>query len=244
MMLGLFTRLAALGTFMLAMGILLGSGWIGTTCLDEWQIGVLGIACGLAVFLSGSQRYALDAYLINRKYKIAGLKIFPYLASGPISKAGLWNRLLILGSIGVFSLTLFTNQHFHGAVFGKLHNKSVSPELELSQPLWDKDTLVFQVHRTEGADVYGSFLIGITLTDATGQTLQHWGMEDLANFQSENIHNYYVSKVKTGAHSLLIPLGARADLRLQLSAKQYRSMASHVILTDISGKTWQLRVNN
>lgn len=38
---GLFTRLMALGVFGLAMGILLGSGWIGTTCLDEWQIGVL-----------------------------------------------------------------------------------------------------------------------------------------------------------------------------------------------------------
>src|SRR5690554_27091 len=41
---GLFTRLMSAGVFGLAMGILLGAGWIGTTCLDEWQIGVLGLA--------------------------------------------------------------------------------------------------------------------------------------------------------------------------------------------------------
>ena len=45
-MLGLFTRLMSVGVIALAMGILLGSGWIGTTCLDEWQIGVLGVAGG------------------------------------------------------------------------------------------------------------------------------------------------------------------------------------------------------
>ncbi|MCH5720365.1 TQO small subunit DoxD [Niabella hibiscisoli] len=44
MILGLFTRLMSIGVMLLALGILLGSGWLGTTCLDEWQIGVLGIA--------------------------------------------------------------------------------------------------------------------------------------------------------------------------------------------------------
>lgn len=48
-MLGLFTRLMSVGVFSLAMGILLGSGWLGTTCLDEWQIGVLGLAGGFTI---------------------------------------------------------------------------------------------------------------------------------------------------------------------------------------------------
>jgi thiosulfate dehydrogenase [quinone] large subunit len=46
-LLGLFTRPASLGVSSLALGILLGAGWLGTTCLDEWQIGVLGVAAGL-----------------------------------------------------------------------------------------------------------------------------------------------------------------------------------------------------
>lgn len=38
-MLGFFTRLMSIGVFSLAFGILLGSGWLGTTCLDEWHLG-------------------------------------------------------------------------------------------------------------------------------------------------------------------------------------------------------------
>ena len=54
LMLGLLTRLASVGVFCLALGILLGSGWLGTTCLDEWQIGILGMCAGLLLFLTGS----------------------------------------------------------------------------------------------------------------------------------------------------------------------------------------------
>ncbi len=56
----------SIGVFSLAMGILLGSGWIGTTCLDEWQIGVLGVAGGFTMFLSGSGKYSID-YLLQKK---------------------------------------------------------------------------------------------------------------------------------------------------------------------------------
>ena len=52
-MLGFFTRLMSIGVFSLATGILLGSGWLGTTCLDEWQIGILGATAGFTIFLSG-----------------------------------------------------------------------------------------------------------------------------------------------------------------------------------------------
>jgi len=58
-MLGLFTRIMSIAVFGLAMGILLGSGWIGTTCLDEWQIGSLGIATSFVLFLTGSGQYSL-----------------------------------------------------------------------------------------------------------------------------------------------------------------------------------------
>ena len=59
-MLGFFTRLMSIGVFSLAFGILLGSGWLGTTCLDEWQIGILGVAAGFTIFLSGGGKYSLD----------------------------------------------------------------------------------------------------------------------------------------------------------------------------------------
>ncbi|WP_313566949.1 TQO small subunit DoxD, partial [Empedobacter sp.] len=59
------TRIMSIAVFFLAMGILLGSGWIGTTCLDEWQIGVLGLAGGFTLFQAGSGKISLD-YFFNK----------------------------------------------------------------------------------------------------------------------------------------------------------------------------------
>lgn len=59
---GLGTRLAALGAGLLSWGILLGAGWIGTTCLNEWQIGTAGVAAGLTIFLTGAGRWSLDQW--------------------------------------------------------------------------------------------------------------------------------------------------------------------------------------
>lgn len=73
--LGLFTRIMSIGVFSLAMGILLGSGWLGTTCLDEWQIGVLGIAGGFTLYLTGSSYYSLDNYLINKNLSFTQKKM-------------------------------------------------------------------------------------------------------------------------------------------------------------------------
>lgn len=65
-MLGFFTRLMSIGVFSLATGILLGSGWLGTTCLDEWQIGILGATAGFTIFLSGGGKYSLDYLLLPK----------------------------------------------------------------------------------------------------------------------------------------------------------------------------------
>jgi thiosulfate dehydrogenase [quinone] large subunit len=73
---GLFTRLMSIGVFLLAMGILLGSGWLATTCLDEWQIGLIGIASGLTLFLSGSSYYLLDYDFIKKNHKFVDTKWF------------------------------------------------------------------------------------------------------------------------------------------------------------------------
>src|SRR5690606_11538425 len=106
---GLFTRLMSIGVFGLAMGILLGSGWIGTTCLDEWQIGVLGIATGFVLFLAGSGKYSLDMYLINNHHGITKIRCFAWIGSGclPI-KDHIFPKVVLIGSLLILGLTLMT----------------------------------------------------------------------------------------------------------------------------------------
>lgn len=240
--LGLFTRLMSIGIFSLAMGILLGSGWIGTTCLDEWQIGVLGIAGGFTLFLTGSGSYSLDHYFAKKNFSFTNQKWFKWIGSGvfPIINPKLF---VLTGSLMIFGLTLYTNQYFHGGVWGTLHNKSVKPKVEISNISIKGSALQFEVYRTEGVDVYGSFLIGIQVLNKKGGIVKELNNTDLSKFKKENISNHYVAKVKPGKHSLIIPLGAKADLTLDVSDIITQKDEFHTLkLIDISGIEWTAKI--
>ena len=237
-MLGFFTRLMSIGVFSLAFGILLGSGWLGTTCLDEWQIGILGVSAGFTIFLSGGGKYSLDYLLLP---KLSKNKWLVWLTSGelPLSIKQ-FSKVAISGAVLLFILTLYTNQVFHNGIWGPLHNKSVKPELEISNAKIQEDILTFKVYRIEGADVYGSFLIGITLKDENGKTILQKNGEELARFPLTRIKNDYVAKVAPGKHSLIIPLGSKATLTIRSDVFMDLPKGDYeLILTDISGITWK-----
>ncbi|MFB9056161.1 TQO small subunit DoxD [Mariniflexile ostreae] len=241
MILGIFTRLMSIGVFGLAMGILLGSGWIGTTCLDEWQIGVLGIATGFMLFLTGSGKYSLDNYLIKNNISITKKKWFPWLASGNLPiKDTVFPKFVLVGAILIFGLTLYTNQVFHGGLFGTLHNKSVKPKLEITAGTFNNNQLSFDVYRTEGVDVYGAWIIGIEVKDQQGRVLFNLEHDDLASLNSNQIDNYYIAKVKPGKHSLVIPLGSKAKISLDdIAFGSFPKGSYRLKITDISGASWE-----
>lgn len=235
--LGLFTRLMSIGIFSLALGILLGSGWLGTTCLDEWQIGVLGVAGGFVLFLTGSGDYSFDHYLMRKNKTFTQRKWFQWLGSGrlPLAQPKVF---VLTGSLIIFGLTLYTNQYFHGGVWGTLHNKSVKPKLEISNISHDNSDLKFEVYRTEGADVYGSFLIGIHILDKNGKILKEIDHKELSKLSNQDIKNHYVAKVKPGKHSLVIPLGAKADINIRIDDILRKQEMYTLKLIDVSGIEW------
>ena len=240
-MLGFFTRLMSIGVFSLAFGILLGSGWLGTTCLDEWQIGILGVSAGFTIFLSGGGKYSLDYLLLP---KLSKNKWLVWLTSGelPLSIKQ-FSKVAISGAVLLFILTLYTNQVFHNGIWGPLHNKSVKPELKISNAKIQEEILTFKVYRIEGADVYGSFLIGITLKDENGKTILQKNGEELARFPLTRIKNDYVAKVAPGKHSLIIPLGSKATLTIRSDVFMDLPKSDYeLILTDISGITWKEKI--
>lgn len=233
---GLFTRLMSIGVFCLAMGILLGSGWLGTTCLDEWQIGTLGIAGGFTLFLTGSGVYSLDNLLLKKNHAITQNKWFVFLGSGSLPVKNLRQKVLFV-SVFIFGMTLFTNQYFHGGVYGTLHNKSVKPKVEISNIQHSGSELTFQLFRVEGADVYGSFLIGIEILNEKKEVIKSINQNELAQFPKDKIHNHYVAKIKPGKHSLILPLGAKADLTIDLEETKIEDNY-YLKLIDISGIEW------
>ena len=244
MILGLFTRLMGIGVFGLAMGILLGSGWLGTTCLDEWQIGVLGIATGFTLFLTGSGKYSMDHYLVKREFAFTKRKWFAWLGSGSLPiRENVFPKAVLMGSLFILGMTLMTNQIFHGGLWGPLHNKSVKPKLEITEGTINDDQLSFEVFRTEGADVYGSWVIGIDLLDEHNNRVLGYDQRDLASLPKERISNHYVAKVKPGKHSLVLPLGAKARLNLQGDGLMGLPKGTYTLkITDISGASWDHRI--
>lgn len=243
--LGLFTRIMSVGVFLLAMGILLGSGWLGTTCLDEWQIGVLGLATGFVLFLTGSGKYAIDNYLIKNNYKFTKKKWFAWMGSGllPVNENS-FPKVVLIGAIFILGMTLMTNQIFHGGVWGTLHNKSVKPKLEITDGTIINNNLSFDIYRTEGVDVYGSWVIGIELFDEQKIPIFKLIQDDLASLPKESISNYYIAKIKSGKHSLIVPLGAKARLTLQNDKllNLQKDVVYTIKITDISGSYWEHKI--
>ncbi|WP_027420288.1 TQO small subunit DoxD [Crocinitomix catalasitica] len=244
-MFGFFTRLMSIGVFGLAMGILLGSGWIGTTCLDEWQIGVLGIAAGFVLFLSGSGTYSLDNYFMRKEYGFTRKKWFAWLGSGELPiRQNLLPKVVLIGSLFIFGMTLMTNQVFHGGLWGELHNKSVKPKVEISAAEFANNALTFDVFRTEGVDVYGAWIIDVSLLDEDENVVMQYNQSKLADLQPRNIDNYYVAKVKPGQHSLILPLGAKAKLLFDDATIANLPKGNYTIrMTDISGANWTQSVS-
>lgn len=238
---GLFTRIMSIGVFGLAMGILLGSGWIGTTCLDEWQIGVLGISTGFLLFLTGSGKYSLDNHLMKNNFALTKKKWFAWIGSGDLPiKEKIFPKIVLIGSLTIFGITLMTNQVFHGGLWGTLHNKSVKPKLEITEGRIDNNTLSFDVFRTEGVDVYGSWVIGLELFDEQNKIIIEYMHEDLATLSKESISNYYIAKIKPGKHSLIVPLGAKAKVSLTNETLANLPSGLYTLkMTDISGAYWE-----
>lgn len=228
-MLGAFTRWMSLVVMGLAMGILLSAGWIGTTCLDEWQIGVLGLTGGLTIFLSGGGKYSLDHYLKLDRFD------FPFMDK-------IINAKVIVGSAALMLfITLATNQIFHGGVWGELHNKSVKPKLEITNLVNKADSINFEVMRVEGADVYGSFLYKLEVIDTqTNEVIQSIRGEEWKTAEL-HITNKYIAKIKPHHYSLVIPLGAKATITLP-KLSEFNGPFK-LLLTDINGSSWEIQQN-
>lgn len=237
LMLGLATRGAGLAVAGLAGGILLGAGWLGTTCLDEWQIGLLGIGGGLAIFFAGGGSVSLDAALYRKGIQ---LPMILRWTNEPGFSTPLWiRRAVVPSAIALALLALVTNQVFHGGVYGTLHNKSVRPKVDISSVIVGDDTLTARLYRVEGADVYGSFTIAARMIDETGATVAEWDAAALAAMSPDQFKNYYIAKVAPGKNSLVLPLGAKADVSFRSELLKRLPQGKYSFeLEDISGTIW------
>ncbi|WP_163647552.1 TQO small subunit DoxD [Modicisalibacter sp. 'Wilcox'] len=76
LILGLMTRLAAAGSALLNVALMLIFGWMGYECLDEWTMAALGFAISVSVMIHGADVHSLDHAL--KRDDFAGLFKRPF----------------------------------------------------------------------------------------------------------------------------------------------------------------------
>jgi len=81
------------------------------------------------------------------------------------------------------------------------------------------------------------------LIDENNKTIVKYSQEELAQLNKENIENYYIAKIKPGAHSLIVPLGAKAKINLENAALSRLFTGIYTLkITDISGAHWEHKI--
>ncbi len=233
LLLGFFTRLAAIGATLLSLGILLGSGWLGSTCVDEWQIGIAGIGAGLVIFSLGAGVFSLDyLFLKNTQLK--------FISSGDFNLKEKQIKLLAYSfSFIAMCITLFTYQAFHGGLYGKLFNLSKKPKIEILNPHLEKNgTLRLTLYRTDGPDTYGAFITKIAVINSANKLMEIFE-PNKNNLEKRQINNYYFNKVIPNNYSLVVPLGAKATVSLQSQTGiKLENGIYKVEVIDVSGLKW------
>ena len=85
-------------------------------------------------------------------------------------------------------------------------------------------------------------MIGIQIINEKNEIVKSITAEELSQFPLDKIKNHYVAKVKPGKHSMILPLGAKADITIDISDLKLNN--SHSIkLLDISGIEWIKKID-
>jgi uncharacterized membrane protein YphA (DoxX/SURF4 family) len=241
---GFMSRLAGLVSVLLSAGILAGAGWIGTTCLDEWQIGSILIATGLTIFLSGSSAFSVDGWLLRRYPMVAEKNWFRWLLSGELAPDQRRRLISMTLAVGVLSAgaMLYSYQAFFNGLWGGMHNYSKQPHLLVTDPLVQTDGKVkVRLYRDGGPDTYGAFVVEVRVQDASGKVLERFEADQLAKVPAGSIDQLHkLQPIKTGPYGLVLPLGAGGVVDLEPPTPASLSHGESVTLTiiDVSGAKW------
>ena len=224
---------------------------MGSTCLDEWSIGVSGVACGMTLMMTGSGYFSIDNLFFRDRLYDGNHKALVWFTSGrlPVSDKTLKRIALWFGLIAI-AITLWSYQVMHGGLHGHLYNYSKKPDVEIINASIDsaEKELSFEVFRISGPDTYGAFIILMEIIDNDNNLMwkyefAEYGLEDKKNIGFA-IDNIYISKVRMTKYSLELPLGAKAIVTYHNEAfANIHPGIYYLKLTDISGKSWTQEIN-
>lgn len=197
LMIGLWTRLAAIGSMGLQFVLMIIFGWMGYECLDEWTMAATGFAISVTIFLTGSGSYAIDNWLTK-----------DWVAHWATPKVAM--TLVILSVIITVGFYSFYFGIFHFQKRTSTHNYRIVAESVDGQQ--DIKTLYVNA----GGSSTASYVKSITFTLADGSTVMQ--MPEEINIVRQHFLPWSKSgKVVDGV--LKLRLGSKTDIKIPKTAK-------------------------
>ena len=218
---GLYTRLAALATIGLSVVLMLLFGWQGATCIDEWTMAAANFGIGVTLFLAGGGAYSVDSWLARRNPKLAMRKWFNWIGGAgalPLSETAFKKLALVLFWVTV-GFVVLTYNYYRGSVVTPFHGGPVSPSKHhwsLSQGELKADGAVhFHAYVDAGTPAEPSNVLRASLISAGGQIVEEWDGMLLAHTPKQAFKNDFVyQKIHAGKFGLVGPVGAQAMVEL------------------------------
>jgi len=241
LLLGVFSRLTGVFLISLAVGLMHTAGWLGPTCLDEWQIASLLLVVGVVLTLYGSGGYSLDAFLNRKMTKLSKNRYWQWVTQvDVVSRMKYFHQIAWACTVLTVFYVMGTNQLLHGGVWGKLHNYSTKPNIVISDVELFSDHLSFTAFRDKGPETYGAFVVAIQLKNRDGKLIQTIDPATSDGWKQVQLENVYINKVTTNANSLVFPLGGKASVTVPLSPDVLSQIQGGTVeLLDVSGKVFR-----
>jgi thiosulfate dehydrogenase [quinone] large subunit len=247
LMMGLYTRAAALVSMGFSVVLMLMFGWQGATCIDEWTMAACNLAMGATLLLGGGGAYAVDNVLLRNKPQRAQSAWFRW-ASGsmplPLTDDGFHKlALLVLAFVVVFNVG--TYNHYRGSVVTPFHSGPVSPTAHhvtiTDATTTNDDKVRFHATLDAGTPEAPVHIVKAALLDANNMPVVQWNAEELAHLpKSAFANDYAYNKFGPGPFGFRAGMGAASTITLPVAGGD--TTGNHppvkLQLTDVDGRTF------
>jgi thiosulfate dehydrogenase (quinone) len=253
LMMGLYTRVAALMSMGFSVVLMLMFGWQGATCIDEWTMASCNLAMGATLLLGGGGAYAFDNVLLRRNPGLADNRLFRWVSGSlPLPLAdGQWRKLalVVLAFVVVFDVSTYS--YYRGSVLTPFHSGPVSPTAHhvtlADATLTAKGTVRFHATLDAGTPEAPLHTVRAALLDASKSPIVQWNAEALSKLPKTAFSNDYAyNKFGPGPFGLRAPMGASAYITLPVPTVHAADALrpTTLVLTDVDGRTFSAAVKS
>ena len=253
LMVGLFTRLAALVSMLLSVVLMALFGWQGATCIDEWTMAACNLAMGTTLLLAGGSAYSVDNVLLRIRPALSGKTWFQWMGgSFPLPLGDRAFRTLALTLFAfVAAYNVGTYNYYRGSVVTPFHSGPVSPTVHhltmQDGKLLADGQVSFHVYLDGGTPEAPAHVVDATLLGPDRTVIEHWDAAALSSLPKGAFANDFAyNQFAAGPYGIRASMGAAATVTLPPVPHTNVSPGTPVTLrlTDVDGRSFTTRLES